>query len=256
MEIEDLQEILEVDLGDLTKEFNRIRSIDDSRKRQAAIASMLANDNKFFKKANDHIGDYNSTLKELSDEEEANEHREPLSQFTSKLKQLKENLKALQDETNRELLLQKDAETQVVTAGTVDDKANEAIQKTEGVQGKTIDAIGRMEGTIAESEVLGTTAVSELHRQGDKLGEIGDDLEIMREDIATSRQLIKAIAKELQKDKCWRLIIFVFLLIALVLVIWAAVDPGFGKKTGQGSSGSVDNCQNCNSGTATPRTPI
>lgn len=75
MEIEDLQEIMEIDLADLTKEINRIRSIDDPRKKQAALNSILANDNKLFKKANDHIGDYNSTLKELS-EDEADEHRE------------------------------------------------------------------------------------------------------------------------------------------------------------------------------------
>jgi len=92
MEIEDLLEIMEVDLQALHQEINRVRSISDPRKRVDQIQQLLAADNKLFKKANDHILDYNSTLRELS-EDEANEHRPPLQDFTNKIKNLKEKFK-------------------------------------------------------------------------------------------------------------------------------------------------------------------
>jgi hypothetical protein len=64
--------------------------------------------------------------------------------------------------------------------------------------------------------------------------------------------LIKAIQKELQRDKCWRLLLFLFLLVGLILVIWAAVDPSFSSVSqssgGDGMASSNDRCQNCNSG--------
>jgi hypothetical protein len=71
----------------------------------------------------------------------------------------------------------------------------------------------------------------------------------------TVRQLIKAIQKELQKDKCWRVLLFIVLAIGLVIVIWAAVDPNFAK-SGKGAGGdglpsSDSRCQSCASSIAT-----
>jgi len=245
---------MEVDLLELNKEFNRIRSMNDARKKQAAINVMLANDNKLFKKANDHIEDYNSTLKELS-EDEANEHKVPLADFTNKIRQMKESLRAQLQEVERELLLNNPADLKPVTAESIDDQKKAVIKKTEAVQDQTLNAIGRMNNQVAEDAQIGDAVKVELKRQGDVLGVIGVDLEEMREDIATSRQLIKAIQKELQKDKCWRLLIFIVLAIGLILVIWAAVDPNFaksGKKAGgDGLASSQDRCQGCATGTTT-----
>jgi len=253
MEIEDLIEIMEVDMQGLTKEFNRVRSMDDPRKRQAGLMALLANDNKLFKAANDHIGDYNSTLRELEDNE-AEEMKGPLQDFQQKIRVMKENVKILLDEANKELLLAKPVDVmQPETAQTMDERARGVIQKTEAVQGKTIDAIGRMENTIAETEVIGINVVDKLGQQGEKLTQIEEDLIDIREDIADSRQLIKAIQKELQKDKCWRLLVFIVLLIGLILVIWASVDKNFGHASknagGDGMSSSSDRCQTCSSST-------
>jgi len=255
MEIEDLQEIMEVDLADLTKEFNRIKSISDPRNKVAAINSMLSNDNKLFKKANDHVGDYNSTLKELS-EDEANDHKEPLALFNAKIRQMKDSLRVMLEQSQRELLLTQPEADKPVTSQGLEDKSKQVIKKTEGVQEQTINVITRMENQVAETEVIGQNVVTTLGIQGDKLGGIGDDLEIIREDIVSSRQLIKAIQKELQKDKCWRLLLFIVLLIGLILVIWAAVDKNFKHATkgagGDGLASASDRCQGCASGSTPP----
>lgn len=61
---------------------------------------------------------------------------------------MKENLKASLAETEKELLLTQQNKPEAVTSQTVDDKANQVIKKTEGVQEQTIGAIGRMENTV------------------------------------------------------------------------------------------------------------
>lgn len=259
MEIEDLQELMEMDLIKLNKEYLRVKSIDDPRAQQQAASVMLASDYKLFKAANDHIEDYHSTLKELSDEEEANDHKVPLAEFTNKIKSMKESLRKIKEDAERELLVnQNTASSTPVTADSINDAAKNRVQQAERVQEGTIDAIARMNNQVGETAEIGENTKAALKDQGDKLTAIGVDLEEMREDIATSRQLIKAIQKELQKDKCWRILLFLVLAIGLVIVIWAAVDPNFGR-VGSGAGGdglpsSTSRCQGCASSIAT-RTP-
>jgi len=139
---------------------------------------------------------------------------------------------------------------QPITSNSINNQAQVVIQKTEAVQDQTKGAIGRMEGLIAETEVIGGHVLNELDRQGQKMEIIEEDLETIIDDVKTSRQLIKAIQKELQKDKCWRLLVFIVLAIGLILVIWAGADKGFSKSTsnagGDNMASASDRCQGCN----------
>jgi len=254
-----LQELMEMDLIKLNKEYLRVKSIDDPRQQQQAASVMLAADYKLFKTANDHIEDYHSTLKELSDEEEANDHKVPLAEFTNKIKAMKESLRKIKEDAERELLVvTTNTASTVVTADDINDRAKARVKDAEAVQEQDIHAIARMNNLVNDTEEIGQNTKGALKDQGDKLTSIGVDLEEMREDIATSRQLIKAIQKELQKDKCWRVLLFLVLAIGLVIVIWAAVDPNFAKSGskagGDGLPSSTSRCQGCQSSIAT-RTP-
>jgi hypothetical protein len=68
MEIEDLREFMEFDHLELRKEFNRIKTMNDSQKTQA-IDEILNPNTKLNKNILSHIEEFNSTMREKSDEE-------------------------------------------------------------------------------------------------------------------------------------------------------------------------------------------
>jgi len=180
-----------------------------------------------------------------------------LVDYNNDVRSVVEKLKSRQAELERKLLMQPNSAP--TTAQSINDKADDVINKVENVQKDDINRVRGMNVLAVETEKIGEHVVDELVRQSEVLGVVESDLYIIRHDVKTSRQLLKAIQKELQKDKCIRLGCFLFLSILLILVILGATGTfkKSGKKAGGDSQPSAtDRCQGCASGTTGAIVPV
>jgi len=248
-ELEDLNERLEDNLAQIRSHATKAIKTEDDATALRKINKLLDPLHPLNKQSRDLVDSYNANLREITDDE-AKDFREALQRYRVDIKNVVDKLTAKQETLQRSSLMSAGGP---LTAAQTDDKTKQKIKQTEAIQEDDISRLARMNQLAGDTEKIGEHVVDELVRQEGVLETTEQDLYIIRQDIKTSRQLIKAIQKELQKDKCIRVGCFIFLAIGLILVIWAAIDPNFGGASksagGDGLASSIDRCQNCASGT-------
>jgi len=102
---------------------------------------------------------------------------------------------------------------------------NEILVEAIDLQKKDIDIVQTM---IQDTDVLvqqGRDVARELNTQGQKLRKVDTKFDEIDDGLKQSRKLIAEFRKAFFRDKCIRALLILILVGALLLLVWAIIDP-------------------------------
>eukprot|EP01128_Nolandella_sp_AFSM9_P011260 TRINITY_DN7984_c0_g1_i1.p1 TRINITY_DN7984_c0_g1~~TRINITY_DN7984_c0_g1_i1.p1 ORF type:complete len:182 (+),score=55.04 TRINITY_DN7984_c0_g1_i1:187-732(+) len=175
--------------------------------------------------------DFNIELRELSPSEalpfrtKETAHKAKVAEYASTLAKLKTDF----EREKLGLANAKENKDKAMTDEERQQDTDDLLNKGAAVQKKTLDATSRMQAKIADTEQVGADTLAQLAEDRKKLEGVREDLVEIDDGLKQSQKLITTLARKVARDKCIRALLIIVLVGVLVVIIWALIDPSFGK---------------------------
>lgn len=143
-------------------------------------------------------------LKALEDGDQKNFYQQQLKEKTRQYRALSAELEARTTELNKELLTA-EAEADNQDDGGPNDNLltiQKAAAQGDKLQDKSLAAVGRMKGLVADAEKIGIDTAAKMDAQIQQLGGIASGLDDIEYNTRRAKQTVSTIAKNAAHDRC------------------------------------------------------
>jgi len=147
-----------------------------------------------------------------------------LQQREEELTQLESDLKALQDEQQRNELFLNAGEDGAAGDGT--DHGDRLIGDMHQIQDKTQSSLDNTRNLIAASKDVGLGTLEELHRQREQLGRIDEDVDRLEDNLKRADALLRNFGKRMATDRFIQCFALLNAMLLVGLIIYIIVKKG------------------------------